>query len=229
MANFQMPYELAWLSRTLKQTLNKDNRDTRAFLKSPEGREYFQKLVDIGHPLAILFLSFPEKINLDNVSVTKGAVRADYFRFVAEQPFDIKDDEGNVVVTLQPNELFLNMHVVENADDFKGLSDLEKIRKFKQSFQLLLQQTRSLEGRNPTESITPDSVILGVSHLVRLFSRVKTENQIVWNPGSEKLPIPQPIINQIVRSSQEVSQAFGGTSNVQESDIKILCARASNL
>lgn len=223
--------EISELLSALKSEIQeRDDRDTiNKGLRAKETREQVQKLIEKGHPGGVYF--YADSIRTEGSSeplvVEKPPFILEFKRYVGANPYEVRDDFGQVVLTIQPNELLILPHVSILPSELEESASLTRARYFKSAFTNLMgqyTQDPTLESYNPC--------FLGLSHLAPFFTSLQEKStrkgravQLVWSVED----VPQFLLDYTAKGNQQLIKQFGGDREVTPEDLGFICFRPTEV
>ncbi|MBU1322957.1 hypothetical protein KKE75_02775 [Patescibacteria group bacterium] len=159
-------------------------------------------------------------VDQNGVGLGTAAVKLATFR--GQEPYVIKSPKGEGVAQINPGDPIGHIHLSHQASLIRQLSPMEKVSAMTEDLLALFSAIdkpieESLEPQQQ-ETLTraKKATIIGISHLVRLFSR-KT-GLPTW-----KLDVLPELVQKFHQhDSQAVSKAFGGSRKVRPADVEMM-------
>ena len=159
-------------------------------------------------------------VGQNGVGLGTAAVKVATFR--GQEPYVIKSPKGEGVAQINPGDPIGHIHLSHQASLIRQLSPMEKVSAMTEDLLALFSAIdkpieESLEPQQQ-ETLTraKKATIIGISHLVRLFSR-KT-GLPTW-----KLDVLPELVQKFHQhDSQAVSKAFGGSRKVRPADVEMM-------
>lgn len=187
---------------------------------------YYNKDAELGMLLAPSLNKLDSRESVPNILVGKdklkvGSVQANVFVYSGKNEYKISGDNILGEETVKPGDKFLAIHVNANAEKYKKLSTIARVKQIRNDFRdfCALLNNPEEKGLNQEElefvKTLKEAPIVGVSHLVKLLDAKKAPT---WNISI----LPAFFKKFHTVDSQMVSKFFGGQRKVIDTDIKVL-------
>ncbi|MCX6817034.1 MAG: hypothetical protein NTZ93_04155 [Candidatus Beckwithbacteria bacterium] len=155
--------------------------------------------------------------------ISLGAVGINLTKFSGQEPYGIKNSQGEQLAEIKPQDSLAFIHVNRESKELSKMSPLERVQKIKQDLIGLfglMDNEELFNGLKPEQqavlTAAQSAVIVGISHLVPMFRR-KTGLPF-W-----KLDVlPQAVQQFHCLDSQMVSDKFGGSRKVKPEDVEMM-------
>jgi len=159
-------------------------------------------------------------VGQNGVGLGTAAVKLATFR--GQEPYVIKTPEGEGVAQINPGDPIGHIHLSHQASLIRQLSPMEKVSIMTEDLLGLfsaIDQPIEAELKPQQQEVlarAKGATVIGISHLVRLFSR-KT-GLPTW-----KLDVLPELVQRFHQhDSQVVSKAFGGSRKVRIEDVEMM-------
>ena len=159
---------------------------------------------------------------VDQSGVGLGTAAVKLATFRGQEPYVIKTPKGEGVAQINPGDPIGHIHLSHQASLIRQLSPMEKVSVMTEDllglFSAIDQPTEGELKLQQQEVLVraKEATVIGISHLVRLFSR-KT-GLPTW-----KLDILPELVQRFHQhDSQAVSKAFGGSRKVRPADVEMM-------